>query len=262
MRFGPLSDLAVKASHPEFFTLDIGTTADSQPANLAHHHLKGVKIKIKKGITPRFAMNDLNNFSTFTVPQAKERAKFNAVMNYRKQLGSSNFDGNNDMNLETSYGKRIIAGSHKPKYDSPTNEEVELYEMSTQTSSTLQMFGLSKKQGAKIFEKHAAEYSYAFTNRMKSTFANIVEPEEIRTLVSSLFPSGFIKNNRYRDYDILENLNRLYRNEPEQIGIVQRAYDASSGVAGKKLFPQMEPVQEEEEEPEPERETETEPENN
>jgi hypothetical protein len=41
-------------------------------------------------------------------------------MNYRKQLGSSNFDGNYDMNLETSYGKRIIAGSHKPKYDSPT----------------------------------------------------------------------------------------------------------------------------------------------
>jgi hypothetical protein len=27
MRFGPLSDLAVKASHPEFFTLDIATTA-------------------------------------------------------------------------------------------------------------------------------------------------------------------------------------------------------------------------------------------
>jgi hypothetical protein len=177
-------------------------------------------------------------------------------MNYRKQLGSSNYDGN----LETSYGKRIIAGSHIPKYDSPTKQEVELYEMSTQTSSTLQMFGLSKNQGSKIFEKHAPEYTYAFTKRMKATIANIVEPEEIRTLVNSLFPSGFIKNNRYRDYDILENLTRLYRNEPEQIGIVQRAYDASSGVAGKKLFPQMEAVQEEE--PEPERETETEPENN
>jgi hypothetical protein len=262
MRFGPLSDLAVKASHPEFFTLDIGTTADSQPANLAHHHLKGIKPKIKKGITPRFAMNDLNNFSTFTVPQAKERAKFASVMNYRKQLGSSNFDGNYDMNLETSYGKRIIAGSHKPKYDLPTKEEVQLYEMSTQTSSTLQMFGLSKNQGSKIFEKHAPEYIYAFTKRMKATIANIVEPEEIRTLVNSLFPSGFIKNNRYRDYDILENLTRLYRNEPEQIGIVQRAYDASSGVAGKKLFPQMEAVQEEEEEREQERETEREPENN
>jgi hypothetical protein len=257
-RFGVLSDLAVKAARPEYFPLDLGLTSDSQPANLAHHHLKGVKIKIKKGITPRFAMTDLNNFAMFTAPQAKEKAKFNAVMNYRQNLGSSNFDGN----LETAYGKRITAGQHVPKYEAPTKQEVELYEMSTQTSSTLQMFGLSKKQGAKIFEKHAAEYSYAFTNRMKSTFANIVEPEEIRTLVSSLFPSGFIKNNRYRDYDILENLNRLYRNEPEQIGIVQRAYDASSGVAGKKLFPQMEPVQEEEEEPEPERETETEPENN
>jgi hypothetical protein len=133
--------------------------------------------------------------------------------------------------------------------------------MSTQTSSTLQMFGLSKNQGSKIFEKHAPEYIYAFTKRMKATIANIVEPEEIRTLVNSLFPSGFIKNNRYRDYDILENLTRLYRNEPEQIGIVQRAYDASSGLAGKKLFPQMEAVQEEEER-EQETETETEPENN
>jgi hypothetical protein len=255
MRFGPLSDLAVKASRPEYFPLDLGTMADSQPANLHHHHLKGVKIKIKKGITPRYAMTDLNNFATFTAPQAKERAKFNAVQNYRKQLGSSNYD----MNLETAYGKRITAGSHVPKYDLPTKQEVELYEMSTQTSSTLQMFGMSKSEGSSVFDKHAPEYSNAFSKRMKSTFANIVEPEEIKSLVNSLFPSGFIKNNRYRDYDILENLNRFYRNEPEQTGIVQRAYDASSGVAGKKLFPQLEAV---EKEPEQEQEREPEPENN
>jgi hypothetical protein len=48
MRFGPLSDLAVKASHPEFFTLDIGTTADSQPANLASSSPKRDKTKDKK----------------------------------------------------------------------------------------------------------------------------------------------------------------------------------------------------------------------
>ena len=255
VRFGVLSDLAVKAARPEFFPLDIATTSDSQPANLHHHHLKGVKIKIKKGITPRYAMNDLNNFAMFTAPQAKEKAKFNAVQNYRKQLGSSNFDGN----LETAYGKRITAGSHIPKIEAPTNQEVQLYEMSTQTSSTLQMFGMSKLEGAAVFDKHAPEYASAFSKRIKSTFANIVEPEEIRTLVSSLFPSGFIKNNRYRDYDILENLNRFYRNEPEQTGIVQRAYDASSGVAGKKLFPQLEAV---EKEPEQEQEREPEPENN
>jgi hypothetical protein len=173
------------------------------------------------------------------------------VQNYRKQLGSSNFDGN----LETAYGKRITAGSHIPKYQAPTNQEVQLYEMSTQTSSTLQMFGMSKLEGSSVFDKHAPEYSNAFSKRIKSTFANIVEPEEIRTLVSSLFPSGFIKNNRYRDYDILENFNRLYRNEPEQTGIVQRAYDASSGLAGKKLFPELEAgeqEQEQEREPEPE----------
>jgi CRISPR/Cas system-associated endoribonuclease Cas2 len=255
VRFGSLSDLAVKASRPEFFTLDIGTTSESQPANLAHHHLKGVKIKIKKGITPRFAMNDLHNFATFTVPREKEKAKFNAVQNYRKQLGSSNFDGN----LETAYGKRITAGQHIPKIEAPTNQEVQLYEMSTQTSSTLQMFGMSKSEGSSVFDRYAPEYASAFTKRMKSTFANIVEPEEIKTLVNSLFPSGFIKNNRYRDYDILENLNRFYRNEPEQTGIVQRAYDASSGVAGKKLFPQLEAV---EKEPEQEQEREPEPENN
>jgi hypothetical protein len=255
VRFGVLSDLAVKAARPEFFPLDLATTSDSQPANLHHHHLKGVKIKIKKGITPRYAMNDLNNFATFTAPQAKEKAKFNAVQNYRKQLGSSNFDGN----LETAYGKRITAGSHIPKYEAPTRQEVQLYEISTQTSSTLQMFGMSKLEGSSVFDKHAPEYSNAFSKRIKSTFANIVEPEEIRTLVSSLFPSGFIKNNRYRDYDILENLNRFYRNEPEQTGIVQRAYDASSGVAGKKLFPQLEAV---EKEPEQEQEREPEPENN
>jgi len=259
VRQGVLSDLAVKASRPEYFPLDLGTTADSQPANLAHHHLKGIKLKIKKGITPRYAMTDLNNFATFTAPQAKEKAKFNAIMNYRKHLGSSNFDGN----LETAYGKRITAGQHVPKYDAPTKEEVELYEISTQTSSTLQMFGMSKSEGASVFDKHAPAYSNAFSKRMKSTLANISEPEDLGSLMSSLFPSGFIKNNKYRDYDVLENLNRLYRNEPEQTGIVQRAYDASSGVAGKKLFPQMEAVkEEEEEEQEQEREPEQERENN
>jgi len=253
MRFGPLSDLSIKASRPEFFTLDVGTMADSQPANLHHHHLKSMKIKIKKGITPRYAMNDLNNFATFTAPQMKERAKFNAVQNYRKQVGSSNFDGN----LETAYGKRITAGQHVPKYEVPTKQEVEIYEMSTQTSSTLQMFGMAKNEGSSVFDKNVPEYSKSFSKRMKSTLANIAEPEELGTLVSSLFPSGFIKNKTYRDYDILENLNRLYRNEPEQTGIVQRAYDASSGLAGKKLFPEMEAVQEE-----PEQEREQERENN
>jgi hypothetical protein len=131
--------------------------------------------------------------------------------------------------------------------------------MSTQTSSTLQMFGMSKSEGSSVFDKHAPEYSNAFSKRMKSTLANIAEPEDIGSLVNSLFPSGFIKKNKYRDYDVLENLNRLYRNEPEQTGIVQRAYDASSGVAGKKLFPQLEAV---EEEPEQEQEREPEPENN
>ncbi len=248
MRFGPLSDLAIKASRPEFFPLDLGTTSDTQPANLHHHHLKGTKIKIKKGITPRYMMNDLNNFATFTAPQMKERAKFNAIMNYRKQVGSSNFDGN----LETAYGKRITAGQHVPKYDAPTKQEVEIYnEMSTQTSSTLQMFGFSKFEGSKIFDTHAPAYSNSFSRRMKATLANISEPEDLGSLMSSLFPSGFIKNNKYTDYDILENLNRLYRNEPEQTGIIQRAYDASSGIAGKKLFPEMEAVEEE-----PERETE------
>jgi glutaredoxin 2 len=253
VRFGVLSDLAVKAARPEFFPLDLATTSDSQPANLHHHHLKGVKIKIKKGITPRYAMNDLNNFAMFTAPQAKEKAKFNAVQNYRKQLGSSNFDGN----LETAYGKRITAGSHIPKIEAPTNQEVQLYEMSTQTSSTLQMFGMSKSEGAAVFDKHLPEYASVFTKRMKSAFANISEPEDLGTLVSSLFPSGINKKNKYRDYDVLENLNRLYRNEPEQTGIVQRAYDASSGVAGKKLFPELEagepePEQEQQREPEPE----------
>jgi hypothetical protein len=75
MRFGPLSDLAVKASHPEFFPLDLATTSDSQPANLHHHHLKGIKPKIKKGITPRFAMNDLNNFRYLYCTTSKGEGK-------------------------------------------------------------------------------------------------------------------------------------------------------------------------------------------
>ncbi len=249
VRFGALSDLSVKANRPEFFPLDLGLTYDTKPANLPQHHFKGIKHKARKGITPRYAMNDLNNFAIFTAPQMKERAKFNAVMSYRKNLGSDNYIDN----LETAYGKRITAGATKPKYEVPTKQEVELYEMSSQTSSTLQMFGFSKFEGSKIFDKKFPEYSNLFSKRIKSTFSNIADEEDLGGLLSSLYPSG-IGSKRHTDEDTLDNLTRLYRNEPEQTGIIQRAYDASSGIAGKKLFPQMESVEEETEEPERERE--------
>jgi len=246
VRFGSLSDLAIKAGRPEYFPLDLGLAYDSKPANLHHHPFKGIKHKARKGMTPRYAMNDLNNFATFTAPQMKERAKFNAVLAYRKNLGSTNYTDN----LETAYGKRLTAGATKPTYQAPTKQEVLQNEMSSQTTSTLQMFGFSKFEGSKIFDRKFPEYTNLFSKRVKSMFSNIVDEQDLGGLLASLYPSG-IGSKRHTDEATLDNLTRLYRNEPEDIGTVQRAYDSASGIAGKKLIPQMEFIREE---PEPESE--------
>jgi hypothetical protein len=96
-------------------------------------------------------MNDLNNFAMFHM-RHKQRRGQNSMpcMNYRKQLGSSNFDGNFDMRdfIRKKNYQQVVT------YQNMTlllRQEVELYEMSTQTSATLQMFGLSKNQGAQKY---------------------------------------------------------------------------------------------------------------
>ena len=232
-RFGVLADLSVKAARPEYFPLDLGTMADRHPVSLHKHPFKGIKHKVKRGLTPRYAMNDLNNFAIFTAPQLKEEAKFNAVMQYRKNLGSTNYI----QNLENAYKQRITAGATKPNYQSPTKQQVD---MNTQTGGTLQMFGMSKFEGASLFDRKFPEYSELFSKRMKATFANIVEQEDLGGLLSQIFPTGRIAKQKHKDEDVLEKLNIAYRDEPEQIGIIQRAYDTSAGEAGKQMFPEME----------------------
>lgn len=250
VRRGVLSDLAVKASRPEYFPLDIGMVAEIEPVNLHHHVFKGIKHKIKKMNTGRFPMSDLANFATFSSPQLKEQAKFDAVMNYRKQLGSSNYLDN----LETAFKKRNTAGQEKPQIEAPSNEQVELYENSTtQTSSSLQMFNLSKNIGSRNFDQFVPEYKKIFSKRIKSTLANIVEPDQIKSLVDEIYPYE-LKQKRIQDHAVLENLNKLYRDDKDELATIQRAYDFSSGLSDKKIYPQQEAREQEQEEEDQEQE--------
>lgn len=252
MRFGLLSDLAIKASRPEFFPLDLGMAYDSKPANLVQHPFKGIKHKIKKMNTSRFPMTDLANFATFTAPQLKEQSKFNAVMNYRKEIGSSNYLDN----LETAYKRRMTHGEIKTQTEAPTNEQVQVYENSTtQTTSSLQMFNFSKNVGSRQFDQFVPEYKKIFSKRIKSTLANIVEPNEIKDLLGQIYPHE-LKQKRITDHDVLENLNKLYRNDKDELATIQRAFDFSNGLTDKKIYPQEQQTQTEEQQTEEQEQTE------
>ena len=114
--------------------------------------------------------------------------------------------------------------------------------MSSQTTSaSLNMFGYYKHQGSIIFNQHAKEHKERFTHRMKATLANIVEPQNLGGLIHSLYPSIHTHTKKLSDEDTLDRLNILYRDEPHLISTIERAYDASSGIHGKKIFPDTRP---------------------
>ena len=108
---GSLSDLAVKATYPEFTPLDLGAQDKLHPIHLQKHKLYGMRHpkSIKRtGTVSRFPINDLKNFATFSDPANKELLAYEAIMNYRQELGSHNIPSGN---LEISY-RNSVSGNN------------------------------------------------------------------------------------------------------------------------------------------------------
>lgn len=111
---GALSDLATKATYPEFTPLDIGVQDKMSAVHLQKHPLKGIRIgsKIKKGNTvSRYPINDLKNFASLSDPVNAQRMAYEAIMNYRNELGSNNVPSGN---FDLGYTNRVN-GNYIPR---------------------------------------------------------------------------------------------------------------------------------------------------
>lgn len=191
-RQGVLSDLAIKQIHPENYPLDVGGQEMIHPIHLQKNIFKGIKPpKRTKRFTDvaRFPVNDLKNFSQFGSSSRSQEAEFMAIMNYRNELGSSNVP----TNMQTAFQERNSAGHIPIPMIRP-----ELDTGGVQPPATL---SLGKLQ----------------TDRMKNTLNLIAEPEDHAYLQ---------KENETHD-ETLSRLNKIYRDDPEQLGHIERAWNES-----------------------------------
>ena len=218
-RTGVLSDLAVKQRNPEFFPLDVGGQELMHPVHLQKNIFKGIKQpKRTKRFTDvsRFPVNDLKNFAQFGSAGREKEAEFYAIMNYRSELGS-----NNTMpNLETAFQAR-----NKADYTPAPMSRPETGAGGVQAPATLSLGKMYRKEGQDAFSQNVPGSRSFLSARMRATLANIAEPADYPRLMSYLVPGGL--PTKISDEEALSKLTDVYRNEHDQLGIIERAYHAS-----------------------------------
>jgi hypothetical protein len=218
-RVGVFSDLAVKHRNPEFFPLDVGGQELMHPIHLQKNIFKGIKPpKRAKRYTDvsRFPLNDLKNFSQFGSAGREKEAEFLAIMNYRKELGSNNVMPH----LETAYQARI-----KADYTPAPMFRPEAGAGGVQAPATLSLGRYMRKEGQDVFSKAVVGSRSFLSARMRATLANIAEPADYPTLMSYIVPSGL--PTKISDEEAKSKLQKIYRDDPEQLGIIERAWHAS-----------------------------------
>ena len=218
-RVGVLSDLAVKFRYPEMTPLDIGSQELMHPIHLQKNVFKGIKApKRTKRYTniSRFPVNDLKNFATFGSAGREKEAEFYAIMNYRKELGSNNVMPH----LQTAFQAR-----NKADYTPPPMFRPETGAGGVQAPATLSLGRFMRKEGQDAFSQAVVGSRSFLSARMRATLANIAEPEHYPTLMSYLVPGGL--PTKISDEEAKSKLNQIYRDDPEQLGIIERAWHAS-----------------------------------
>ena len=215
-KFGVLSDLAVKQRNPEFFPLDVGTQELMHPIHLQKNIFKGIKApkRTKKYTTvSRFPVNDLKNFAQFGSAGRSQEAEFLAIMNYRKELGSNNYQSH----LETAFQAR-----NKADYIPAPMFRPDEGAGGVQAPATLSLGRYTRKEGQDAFSQAVVGSRSFLSARMRATLANIAEPADYPTLMSYLVPGGL--PTKISDEEAKSKLNKIYRDDAEQLGIIERAY--------------------------------------
>ena len=216
-RVGVLSDLAVKQRNPEFFPLDIGGQELMPPMHLQKNIFKGIKPpkKIKRFTdVSRFPVNDLKNFASFGSAGRAQEAEFYAIMNYRKELGSNNVMPN----LETAYRARM-----KADYVPAPMFRPEAGSGGVQAPATLSVGRFERKEDT--FSQKVKNAGNVLSARMRATLANVAEPDDYNDLFNYIVPGAL--STKISDEEVKSKLNTIYRDDPEQLGIIERAWHAS-----------------------------------
>ena len=94
-----------------------------------------------------------------------------------------------------------------------------------QVAPTLSLGRFYRKEGQDIFSQNIPGSRSFVSARMRATMANLVEPSELQNLTRLIIPGGF--SEKLDDEEVLSRLNTEYRNEPEQLQNIERAYHAS-----------------------------------
>lgn len=220
-RSGVLSDQAIKERNPEFFPLDIGGQEMLHTIVLDKHIFKGIKpsrsAKFKN--VSRFPVNDLANFASISAPQRKQKAQFDAIMNYRKSIGSTNFSEN----LQTAFERRMDAG-YEPKLPKPAEHGAG----GVQVAPTLSLGRMYRKEGMDTYSQKVPGSRSFITARMRATLANLAPAEELLNINDMIVPGGFNpRSGLIPDQYILNKLQENYRDNPEELNMIERAYHAS-----------------------------------
>ena len=220
-RSGVLADQAIKERFPEFFPIDIGGQEFLHGVNLDKHIFKGIKpsrTNRSKNVS-RFPINDLANFASISAPQRKQKAQFDAIMNYRKSIGSTNFSEN----LETAFAGRLQAG-YTPTLPRPA----EYGAGGVQVAPTLSLGRMYRKEGMDLYSQNVPGSRSFITARMRATLANLAPAEELLNINDMIAPGGFNpRTGQLTDDYILNKLNKNYRDNPEELNMIERAYHAS-----------------------------------
>ena len=229
-RSGVLADQAIKERYPEFFPLDLGGQEMLHGINLDKHIFKGIKVSRtnrNKNVS-RFPINDLKNYATLGAPDRKQKAQFDAIMNYRKSIGSSNFTDN----LETAFENRMKA-DYQPTLPKPAESGAG----GVQVAPTLSLGRINRKEAQDIYSQNVLGARSYITPRMRATLANLAPAEQLKDINELFAPGGFNpRTGLLDDKFILNKLTNEYRDEPEQLNLVEQAFNR----AGKQIIPRIE----------------------
>ena len=220
-RSGVLADQTIKERYPEFFPIDIGGQEFLHGINLDKHIFKGIKPSRtpKHKNVSRFPINDLANFASISAPQRKQKAQFDAIMNYRKSIGSTNFSEN----LETAFAGRLQA-DYTPTLPRPAEHGAG----GVQVAPTLSLGRHSRTEGRDVYSNVVTGSRSYISVRMRATLANLAPKEELLNLNDTIAPGGFNpRGGQLTDDYILNKLNKNYRDNPDELNMIERAYHAS-----------------------------------
>ena len=218
-RVGVLSDLAVKYRYPENFPLDVGGQDLLHPIHLQKNIFKGIKApkRVKRYTNvSRFPVNDLKNFATFGSAGREKEAEFNAIMNYRKELGSNNVMPH----LETAFQARNKADYIPAKMFRPDTGAGGI-----QAPASLSLGRFSRKEGQDMFSQTVVGSRSFLSARMRATLSNITEPENYPLLMSYLVSGGL--PNKVSDEDAISKLSEIYKDDAVGLSTIERAWHAS-----------------------------------